>query len=145
MPIPRNTISTIIPTLRYKDAKAAITWLCQAFGFTPHLVVEDDSGGIAHAQLTFGNGMIMLGSARDDAFGRQQHPPTDEPVTQSPYIVVADIDEHYKLAVDSGAIIVFDLKDEAHGGKSYSCRDPQGHLWNFGDYDPWEDLNSSRP
>lgn len=138
MPTPKDTISTVIPTMRYSDAKAAIDWLCDAFGFTPHLVVEDGDGGVAHAQLIFGNGMIMLGSARDDEFGRLQRPPTTDAVTQSPYIIVADIDEHYARAVAAGATITIDIKDEDYGGRGYSCRDPQGHLWNFGSYDPWQ-------
>ena len=37
----------------------------------------------------------------------------------------------------AGARIVIDIKDEDHGGRGYSCRDPEGHLWNFGTYDPW--------
>ena len=57
----RTSSSTIIPTLRYRDAAAAIEWLCLAFGFERHLVVPGDGGTIAHAQLTFGRGMIMLG------------------------------------------------------------------------------------
>ena len=138
MPNPKDTISTVIPTMRYNDAKAAINWLCDTFGFTQHLVVEDGDGGIAHAQLIFGNGMIMLGSARDDAFGRQQRPPTTDAVTQSPYIIVSDIDEHYARAVEAGATITVEIKDEDYGGRVYSCRDPQGQLWNFGDYDPWQ-------
>jgi hypothetical protein len=66
--------STVIPCLRYRDAPRMIEWLCSAFGFKRHLVVDDDQGGIAHAQLTLGSGMIMLGSARtgDDQFGRLQ-------------------------------------------------------------------------
>ena len=138
MPTPKDTTSTVIPTMRYNDAKAAINWLCDAFGFTQHLIVEDDDGGIAHAQLSFGSGMIMLGSARDDEFGRLQRPPTTEPVTQSPYIIVTDIDEHYARAVAAGATIAIEIKDEDYGGRVYSCRDPQGQLWNFGDYDPWQ-------
>ena len=138
MPIPKNTTSTVIPTMRYNDAKAAIDWLCDAFEFTRHLVVEDGDGGIAHAQLTFGNGMIMLGSARDDEFGRLQQPPTTGTVTQSPYIIVSDIDEHYARAIAAGATITMEIKDEDYGGRVYSCRDPQGQLWNFGDYDPWQ-------
>ena len=125
--------------MRYNDARAAIDWLCDAFGFTRHLVVEDDLGGIAHAQLQFGNGMIMLGSARNDEFGQLQRPlssPSDS-VTQSPYIIVSGIDAHYLRAVGAGATIVVDIKDEDYGGRVYSCRDPQGQLWNFGDYDPW--------
>ncbi len=38
--------STIIPCLRYRDAPRMIEWLCQAFGFERHLVVEDGKGGI---------------------------------------------------------------------------------------------------
>ncbi|HBE66762.1 MAG TPA: glyoxalase [Planctomycetaceae bacterium] len=139
MPEPKDTISTIIPTMRYNDAKAAIDWLCGTFGFTRHLVVESDDGKIAHAQLKFGNGMIMLGSARDDEFGSMQCPPTNSgAVTQSPYIVVADIDQLYTSAKSAGATIVIEIKDEDYGGRVFSCRDPQGQLWNFGSYDPWQ-------
>ena len=71
MSIPATTKGpVIIPAMRYRDAPAAIDWLCRAFGFEQHLVVPGPDGTIAHAQLTFGNGMIMLGSARDDEFGR---------------------------------------------------------------------------
>jgi uncharacterized glyoxalase superfamily protein PhnB len=138
MPTPKDTISTVMPTMRYTDAKAAIDWLCYAFGFTPHLIVEDGDGGIAHAQLRFGNGMIMISSARDDEFGRLQRPATTDAVTQSPYIIVADIDDHYARAVTMGATIAIEIKDEDYGGRGYSCRDPQGQLWNFGSYDPWQ-------
>lgn len=138
MPTPKDTTATVIPTMRYNDAQAAIDWLCDTFGFTRHLIVKDDAGGIAHAQLRFGNGMIMLGSARDDEIGHLQQPPSAGAVTQSPYIVVADIDDHYARAVAAGAKIAIEIKDEDYGGRVYSCRDPQGHLWNFGDYDPWQ-------
>ena len=63
----------MIPTLRYENAPAAIEWLCEAFGFEKHLVVPGEKGKIAHAQLVFGNGMIMLGSAGDDDFGVLAH------------------------------------------------------------------------
>jgi uncharacterized glyoxalase superfamily protein PhnB len=82
--------STIIPCLRYRDAPQMIEWLCKAFGFERHLVVEDGKGGIAHAQLTLGPGMIMLGTAwgDDDPFGRLQSTPAAlGGTTQSPYLV----------------------------------------------------------
>ena len=136
---PKQTTATIIPALRYHDARAAIAWLCEAFGFSEHLVVPDESGGIAHAQLTFGNGMLMLGSARDDEFGNMVKPPADPAAatTQSSYIIVADADEHYAQAVAAGAIIVMDIMDQDYGGRGYSCRDLEGNVWNFGTYDPW--------
>jgi uncharacterized glyoxalase superfamily protein PhnB len=133
--------STVIPCLRYRDAPRMIEWLCSAFGFKRHLVVDDDQGGIAHAQLILGPGMIMLGSARsgDDQFGRlQSTPEVLGGATQSPYLVVADADEIYRSAKAAGAEIVIEIKDEDYGGRVFSCRDPEGHLWNIGSYDPWK-------
>ena len=133
-----STGAAIIPTLRYRDAPAAIEWLCRAFGFEKHLIVPGENGTIAHAQLTFGNGMIMLGTLRSDVFGRLTKAPSlNGGTTQSPYIVVTDIDRHYARAKAAGAMIVIEIKDEDYGGRDYSCTDPEGHLWNFGSYDPW--------
>ncbi|GAB5471339.1 MAG: VOC family protein [Rhodospirillales bacterium] len=129
---------TIIPTLRYRDAATMIDWLIRAFGFERHLVVEDGDGGIAHAQLTLGSGMVMLGSARDDSFGALQS--TAQAlggVTQSAYIVVSTVDALCEQARAAGAEIVMEPKDEDYGGRGFSCRDPEGQLWNFGSYDPW--------
>lgn len=138
----KSTKATIIPTLRYNDAPAAIDWLCDAFGFNRHLVVAGDDGTIAHAQLTFGNGMIMLGSARDDEFGQLQKPPgaLGGAVSQSPYIIVADVEKHYSRAVAAGAEIVAPVESQAYGGQLYTCRDPEGYIWNFGSYDPWNSV-----
>ena len=129
---------SIIPALRYADAAAAIDWLCAAFGFQKHVVHAGDEGVIHHAQLTFGNGMIMLGSARDDAYSATQKSPAEIGGfnTQSPYLVVADVDAHHARAVAAGAEMVMPLADQGYG-KMYTCRDPEGHLWSFGDYDPW--------
>lgn len=135
----RSTGGCIIPSLRYRNAPAAIDWLCEAFGFEKHLVVDGEGGTIDHAQLTLGNGMIMLGSAREDDFGAMVQPPSspDGVLTQSPYVIVHEIDGHYRRAVAAGATVVTELAEQDYGGKLYSCRDPEGHLWNFGSYDPW--------
>ena len=132
--------SCIIPTLKYEDAAAAIKWLCQAFGFEKHLVVPGEAGVILHAQLTFNGGMIMLGSARDSSFDQLQKTPraVGGIGTQSPYIIVDDVDAHCSRASGAGAEIVMEPEDQDHGGRLYSCRDPEGHLWNFGSYDPWK-------
>ncbi len=136
----RHSRADVIPALRYRDAAAAIDWLCEAFGFERHQVIPgEEEGTIAHAELIFGDGMVMLGSARDDEFGRLQKTPAEVGGvgTGSAYIVVADIDAHHARAVAAGAEIVRPLADQGFG-RTYSCRDPEGQLWNFGDYDPWE-------
>jgi uncharacterized glyoxalase superfamily protein PhnB len=130
--------ATIIPSVRYRDAARMVDWLCSAFGFERHLVVPGENNTIAHAQLTLGNGMIMLGTARDDPYGALVRPAREVgTLTGSVYIVVPDADAHYARAKAAGAEIVFDIKDEDYGGRGYAARDPEGYLWNFGTYDPW--------
>jgi hypothetical protein len=74
-----HTKATLIPVLRYRDAPAAIEWLCATFGFEKHLVVPGDNGSVAHAQLSFGNGMVMLGSVDNESpFGRLMKQPSED-------------------------------------------------------------------
>ena len=127
-----------IPTLSYQDAKAAIDWLGRAFGFEPRLVVPGPDDTVAHAQLVVDGVMVMLATARDDEFGAFQQPPRGRACTQSPYIIVDDPDAHYERATAAGAKVAMDMVDEDYGGRGYSCLDPEGHLWNFGSYDPWD-------
>ena len=143
---PQKTVATIIPTLRYNDAAAAVKWLCHAFGFEQHRVVPGENGTITHAELTFGNGMIMLGSVRDDSFAQLQQPPNKkgDVVNQSPYILVDEVDQHYENAIAAGAEIVMEIQDQDYGGRDYTCRDPEGYLWNFGTYDPWSTTQTAQ-
>jgi len=127
----------IIPALRYRNAAAAIDWLCQAFGFERKMVVPADGGRVAHAELTLGNGMIMLGDVETE-YGRLVAAPNKgEPVTQGLYVVVEDADAHYTRAKAAGAEIVLDIKTQDYGGRDYTARDAEGHVWTFGTYDPW--------
>lgn len=132
--------STIIPCLRYRDAHAAIDWLCEAFGFRRHAVHQSAGGGVEHAQLTYGNGMVMLGSVRDDAFGQRIAQPEEVGgrETQCACVTVTDCKAHYLTAKAAGAQIVDDYAEMDYGGAGYSCRDPEGHLWYFGSYNPWQ-------
>jgi uncharacterized glyoxalase superfamily protein PhnB len=132
--------STIIPCLRYRDAHAAIDWLCKAFGFTKHAVYENEQGGVEHAQMTYGPGMIMLGEVRDNDFGRHIVQPDEigGRETQCACVIVVDCKSHYQQAKSAGAVIVDDYAEKDYGGAGYSCHDPEGHLWYFGSYDPWQ-------
>jgi uncharacterized glyoxalase superfamily protein PhnB len=138
---PKSTKTNVIPCMRYRDAPAAIAWLCATFGFTQQLVVPGDGGTIVHAQLSFGNGMVMLGSAgrTDNAYGKLMTQPDDigGAGTQSVYVVVADADAVYDSARRAGAEIIIDIKDEDHGGRGFTCRDIEHHIWSFGTYDPF--------
>ena len=136
---PANTRTTFVSCLRYRNAPAAIEWLCDSFGFERQLVVPGPDNTIAHAQLTFGNGMIMLGSVVESEYGRLVRQPDEIGgfETQSVYVIVTDADAVYASARAVGAAIVIEINDEDYGGRGFSCRDLEGHLWNFGTYDPW--------
>ena len=135
----RGGQSSLMPCLRYRDAASAIDWLGRAFGFVPKAVYPDGAGGIAHAELTLGAGMVMLGSARDDEHGRHVGPPDPVAgrVTQAIYVVVPDADAAHVRAVACGATAVMPPTDQPYGSRDFSCRDPEGHLWSLGTYDPW--------
>ena len=132
--------SSIIPALRYRDAPAAIEWLCQALGFEKNAVYANPDGTIAHAQLTFGNGMIMLGSVVSGMPHAELIKQPDQiggAETQSPCLIVSNADLVYESAKAAGAEMVMEIADMEYGGRAFTCRDPEGHIWSVGTYDPW--------
>lgn len=76
-----------------------------------------------------------------EAFGFREHlvvrGDDGPPGSMSVYVVVADADAHEATAAAAGAEIVMPSEDQAYGGRLYTCRDPEGHVWSFGTYDPW--------
>ena len=133
--------STVIPGLRYRNALAAIEWLVRAFGFKKNAVYMGEGDIVAHAQLTLGNGMIMLGSVDNGSKSSERMVQPDEVgmrETQSAYLVVSDADAVYAMAREAGAEMVMDIVDVDYGGRGFACRDLEGHLWSIGTYDPWE-------
>ncbi len=138
-PMAYTSIGNIVPGIPYKDAPPAIEWLCRVFGFSKHLVVPDGNGGIAHTQLALVNGMIMLVSYREGGeYDFLVRPSGEvEANSQTAYIVVGEINEHYRRTVAAVAEIVYEIADQDYGGRLYSARNPEGHLWNLSSYDPW--------
>jgi uncharacterized glyoxalase superfamily protein PhnB len=133
--------STIIPSLRYRDALAAIDWLVRAFGFEKQAVyLGPDNTTVMHAQLTFGNGMVMLGSVDNRGeFGKVMvQPKIGLCETKGICLIVSDADAVHTTAKAAGAEMVLDIRDMDYGGRAFTCRDLEGHLWSIGTYDPWD-------
>ena len=124
--------------MRYRNVAAAADWLCTAFGFEKHRIVTADGGEVAVAQLSVGPNMIMLLPVGGSELDRLMKQPDEigGAETQSCYVVVDDIDVHHAKAKKAGAQFVLDLKEYDSGGRGFSCRDPEGHIWSFGTYDP---------
>jgi uncharacterized glyoxalase superfamily protein PhnB len=119
------------PTLRYRDAPAAIEFLTTAFGFTPRAVYRSDSEPtvVEHAELDWPlGGAIMLGSIRDSG---------DWKVSAgagATYVVTDDPDALFARATTAGATVVRAPQDEDYGSRDFVVRDPEGNFWSFGTY-----------
>jgi uncharacterized glyoxalase superfamily protein PhnB len=114
---------SIYPVIRYRDVRAGIEFLENAFGFRPVHVYEE-GGSIVHAELAYGDGMVMIGPAQDD-------------VTPGwSYVAVDDADAHFEHAKAAGAEITRAIEDQEYGSRDYSARDPEGNVWSFGTYRP---------
>jgi uncharacterized glyoxalase superfamily protein PhnB len=123
---------SVFPWRTYDDAPAAIAFLERAFGAERHAYHEAGDGSVEHAELRFGNGIVMVGSAKDGL-----------PATRGAgergtgiYVAVDDADSHYERARAAGAEIVAELQDLGHS-REYSARDPEGNGWVFGTYQPF--------
>ncbi|MEU3944759.1 VOC family protein [Streptomyces sp. NPDC029526] len=124
---------TIVPTLLYADAKAAVRQLTEAFGFRTLALYEDGDGAVSHAELAQGNGVVMLGSkGRGGAFDTAMK----DAGPAAAYVVVEDADAHHARAVEQGAEILMPPTDQDYGSRDYMARDLEGNIWSFGTYAP---------
>jgi uncharacterized glyoxalase superfamily protein PhnB len=138
----RTSAPNIYPCIGYRDAKAAIRWLCDAFGFEELMVHPGEDRDVAHAELSLGPGIIMLGSASDDmarvdtdAFTAGGEPDFSR-IPFALYVAVEDVDAHCERALAAGAEIVRELNDTGYGSREYAARDLEGNVWSFGTYRP---------
>ncbi len=116
------------PCLTYPDARAAITFLEEAFGFTA-TAVHGTGDTVDHAELRWPlGGGVMLGSPRP---GNVHDVPAGQGLV---YVVTGEPDALFARAVAAGATVVRELRDEDYGSRGFSVRDPQGVLWSFGTY-----------
>ncbi|MFJ6630539.1 VOC family protein [Streptomyces sp. NPDC091376] len=124
---------SICPTLLYADAKAAIKQLTEAFGFTGSAVFEGEDGKVVHAELSYGNGMVMLGSkGTGSEFDKLMA--SSGPV--GVFVHVDDADAHHDRAVEHGVEILMPPTDQDYGARDYMARDLEGNVWSFGTYRP---------
>ena len=139
-PVRTQSPSTIMPAMRYRDANAAIEWLCNVFGFERHAVYPGPNNTVGHAELTLGGGMIMLGSGKDDEYGRASNHhrnlatkklaaftslcPMPMRSTPAPRLPAARLSVNFKTPIT--------------GSREFWVKDPEGHCWSVGTYNPWK-------
>ena len=116
--------------LFYRDPLAALDFLERAFGFERVMMITDADGNLAHSEMKFGDGYIMVGS--EWASYTSSPASVGGSNTQSLHVHLdGGIDEHCGRVVAAGAVIVRPLEDQFYGDRTYSVRDPEGHVWSF--------------
>ena len=132
----------ISSSLYYREAGKMIDWLCDAYGFEVRLKVEGDGGRIEHSELTYGDGLIMVGQERVGPAAARWGVDMKSPLsvsganTQGMMVFVDDVDAHCAHARAAGARIVdeptmHDYGEDYWADRSYGAVDPEGHQWWF--------------
>ncbi len=114
--------ATVIPVLIYSDVREAVEWLNGAFGFVERVRIGENH----RAQLSYGNGAVIVGDVRGE-----RRPPRPGEVTHSVMVRVDDANAHYERAKTHGARIVMEPTDFEYGERQYTVEDPAGHQWTF--------------
>ncbi|MGE3302667.1 MAG: VOC family protein [Hyphomonadaceae bacterium] len=125
------TRPTLSSALSYRDPKAAIEFLKTAFGFEPLMIISDEHGAVVHSELTLGDGAVMVGGEWSD--DNKSPASLGGKNTQTIHIhLTTDVDAHCDHARRAGAAILQAPADQFYGDRTYRARDPEGHIWTFG-------------
>ncbi|HWU14577.1 MAG TPA: VOC family protein [Caulobacter sp.] len=123
--------AALTSALCYRDPKAALKFLEAAFGFELVMLIEDSDGNLAHAEIGFGDSLVMIGTEWTE---KHRSPASiDGFNTQTVHIHFdGDVDAHCARARAAGAEILMEPADQFYGDRTYRCRDLEGHFWTVG-------------
>ena len=128
--MPEDHRPSLSSALSYRDNRAALAWLEQAFGFEPSMVILDDDGVILHAEMRFGDGLIMVGS--EWSANRRSPASLGGACTQTVHVhLEEDVDAHCERARAAGAVIEMEPETQFYGDRTYRAVDPEGHVWTI--------------
>jgi PhnB protein len=120
----------ITPYLLYEDLDVTVDWLLGAFGFAERFRMPGPDGRSAHAEVSLGDGVVMMGHPGPD----YRNPKHLGVATQLVYVYVDDVDRHFAAARAAGARILSEPADQFYGDRTYEAEDPEGHRWTFGQH-----------
>ena len=130
MPTP-NHLPSVSASVCYKDPKAALKWLEEAFGFEPFMVILNENDELMHSEMRFGDGVVMVGSEWSPV--HRSPASVDGLNTQSVHVQMTEnVDAHCERARKAGAKIVREPETQFYGDRTYRAADPEGHIWSFG-------------
>ncbi|WP_205548292.1 VOC family protein [Pseudomonas carnis] len=116
---------SLTPYMGIDKTGEAIEFYKKAFGATQVMRLDMPDGRVGHAELRIGDSSLMLGTPCDQMALRNP----DEHTSIGLHLYVEDVDAQFQRAVDAGATVVSEPKDQFYGDRSASVKDPFGHLW----------------
>jgi uncharacterized glyoxalase superfamily protein PhnB len=125
-----SEIKEVFQYLRVKNAATAIEFYKQAFGVTEIFRLTEPSGRIGHAELKFGDTIIMVSDEYPE-FGILGPQPNGIPGSLI-HLHVVNADGMASRCVAAGATMIRDPQDQFYGERSCTIRDPFGHEWMLG-------------
>ena len=126
------------PYMIVKDVKQTVDFYEKAFGFQTRMTMPDKQGQIMHAEMTYRDNVLMMGSESPDQKQLAARTLNGSPV--SFYMYVDDVEDFYTHAKKVGTEVVGELKDQFWGDRTCTFKCPEGYQWTFAqnvaDYDP---------
>ncbi|MBA6045591.1 VOC family protein [Pseudomonas lactis] len=116
---------SLTPYMGIDKAGEAIEFYKKALGATQVMRLDMPDGRVGHAELRIGDSSLMLGTPCAQMALRNP----DEHTSIGLHLYVEDVDAQFQRAVDGGATVVSEPKDQFYGDRSASVKDPFGHLW----------------
>ena len=126
----------LAPTAFYKDPKAMMAWLQEAFGFEISILLEDKAGNVAHLEMSYRGAPIGIGGEWEGAQlgGAKMRSPQSLDGQNSQFIWLyldTGIDELCERARKAGAKIAQEPEEQFYGARTFRALDPEGHVWCF--------------
>ena len=120
----------IQPYLYIRGAAEAIDFYKKVFGATERMRMPQPDGRISHAEILFGDSVIMLADEHPE---KEIHSPKHfggSPISLMLY--VEDCDAVYKQALSAGAKSLREPADQFYGDRMAGVEDPFGFQWWLG-------------
>jgi uncharacterized glyoxalase superfamily protein PhnB len=125
--------NTFVPSLAYREPRAATEWLAGAFGFELTMAIDgpDDDPTQCHYEMDYaGRGRVMIGGEWNE-WMRSPATGDGHNSTSTHVDVGGDLDAHCERARAAGATILVEPCDQFYGDRVYRCADHEGHQWTF--------------
>lgn len=119
---------TVTPSICVKGAAKAISFYKTAFGAEEIMRLDAPDGSVMHAELRFGDCIVMLGEECPEWGARA---PLPNHCSGSLHLYVPDTDRAFERATSAGCTVKMPPSNMFWGDRYAKVIDPFGHVWGL--------------